>query len=878
MLYSALLSLRRYALCAMAIAQPGTMAAVNAGPVDVLRATNADLNRFALDNGMVGIVKHDASAPIVTVQIWVRTGSVHEGAYTGGGLSHYLEHMLFKGTTNRSASEVTKAIDEVGGSINAYTTYERTVYHNTLPAEHWRVGLDVLADMMMNATFPVDEWEREREVVFREVAMGRDDPDRVLSKLIFDTAYQVHPFQHPVIGHDDVLQTMTRDELIAYYRERYVPQNMFTVVVGDIDPPEVEQAIRDTFADWPRQPRAPIVLPREPSQASPRTARKTGPVQLTRIEWAYPTVGLSHPDAAALDAIATIVGRGRSARIVKHLVEDLRIAVEASAWSYTPQDPGIFGISATCEPDREQEVLAAIEAQVADWRTRPFTEDELARAKRRLLVRELNGLKTAGGLANAYGLGEFYAADPRYGESYLEQVNRLTTDDLARVAARWLLPEARNLAILSPETDVAIAASPDTAPTASFAELPLPNGIRLLVREDHRLPFVSVSTASRGGLLAETRENNGITQLMANLLVRGTPTRSADQVATEVDALGAQLTPFSGRNTFGLQARFLSEDTESMLTLLAECLLEPTFPRDEIDKQRALQLADRASKEEQPMFLARENMMEALFPGHPYAWDPVGTRDALDRIAAEDLVHHFQRLLSGTNLVIAVCGDITTTTASNLVTAAFAGVPAAAATPNLPRRANPELPSRIVREEPREQAIVLKGFPGITVDDPRAEALDILQTAVSGLASELMIEIRDKRGLAYYAGGSNLPGLVPGVFFLYCGTRADVVEEVDGLMDQEVDRLRSGALRDDEISRARSKLITRADTLLQNNFQVAQSIALDALYGLDPGRVFTARERLENTSDDDVRAAAREILNPRQMATAVLIPVPGQTL
>src|SRR5476649_2452018 len=193
------------------------------------------VERTILPNGLTLILKPDRSAALASVQVWVKTGSIHEGAYLGAGLSHFLEHMLFKGTARRAGREISATVQAHGGYINAYTTFDRTVYYIDLPSEHTDVAIDLLADAVLHSTLPAEEVAKEREVILREIAMTRDDPDNRLWDALFSTAFREHPFRQPIIGHRDVFSAVTRDDLLGYYRARYVPNNLVVVIVGDVD-------------------------------------------------------------------------------------------------------------------------------------------------------------------------------------------------------------------------------------------------------------------------------------------------------------------------------------------------------------------------------------------------------------------------------------------------------------------------------------------------------------------------------------------------------------------------------------------------------------------------------------------------------------------
>lgn len=864
----------RVLLSFLLLALTGSLApAAPRTPIEVLRETNAGLQRHVLDNGMIVLLHEDHSAPVVAVEIWVGTGSIHESEFLGGGLSHYLEHMVFKGTPTRGPSDITREITEVGGDINAYTSFDRTVFHTTMPSRHWQVGVDVLGDAVLHAALPEDEWLREREVVFREVAMGKDDPDRVLSKLLFSTVYRVHPYRLPVIGHEEVLTEMTREELVTFHRRHYVPDNMIVVVAGDIDAGQVLSHIDETLGQAPRRARGPVLVPEEPPQLSPRFARKTGAYNVTRAEFAFHTVPLSHSDTAALDILAQVAGNGRSSRLVKDLKEDRQLVHSIETWSYTPKHPGMFAVSTVFDPDREDQVLAAIEQQIADLADVPFSEAELAKARRQLLVSELSQLQTAKGLAGNFASGEFYAGDPRYAEAYLAALESVTAEDLQRVARKYLREENRSLVLLSPEVeaDAGVAAA-GTAQGGEVTRVALDGGGTLLVREDHRLPFVYFAVALRGGLLSETSENNGVSFLASQMFTRGTDRHTAEELAGTVEALGGSIEAFSGRNSLGLTARCLTGDEDAFMGLIAECLVQSTCPEEELEKERALQLAAIQREQEQPFTLADELFTGLLFPEHPYRWHELGTPETVAALDRDDVKGHLDGLMVRDNLVVAVFGDITADDARALTERHLGNVPEGKAPVFRHDRPATALPTEATRRIPKEQVILLMGVPGVAVDDPRVDALDVLQNAMSGLSSDLMIDIRDQRGLVYFTGAFQRPGLEPGSFAFYAGTQEESLEEVKRLINQEIERVSTKGLREEELARSREQLIARHEKTLQDNGGLAQKCALDELYGLGYDHTFGTRDRLETLTVEAVRDAAASVLRPDQLAVAAVLP------
>ncbi|MBU4200348.1 MAG: insulinase family protein [Verrucomicrobia bacterium] len=849
-----------------------------------LTQTTAGLSRFVLDNGMVILVKEDHTAPLVSIQIWLGTGSSGEEEYLGGGLSHWMEHMIFKGTPARPPGQISTAIDQAGGSINAYTATDRTVFLVDLPSRHWRLGIEVLADALHNASFPNKEWQREKDVILREMAMMKDNPDRQLNRLLWETAYRVHPCRVPVIGYEDIFQSLTRQDLITFFHRYYVPDNMIVVLTGDIRATEAEAALREQFGAWPRRARAPAVMPPEPDQIGARFSRRTGPYAVTRVAMCWHTVALTHPDAPDLDILATLTGNGRSSRLVHDIKESKKLAHEISAWSSTPREPGLFGISAVCDPDKEPALIEAIQAEVSRWSTEPFHRDEIEKARRQLLTATLSEFQTMHGQARQFASGEFFTGTPFYFQTYLQRLERVSPESVMAVAHKYLQADNRTLAMLAPELKGHESANiPHPASAGKISKVMLSSGIPLLIREDHKVPMVWICAAGAGGLILENETNNGITALMAELLTRGTRHRGSDIIAQTIDSLGASLTAFSGHNSFGLRAQGLSRDASVLLEILADCLLAPTFQPGELDKRKTIQLAVIQQQREAPMFIAQEVLRQMLFPGHPYRFTVEGSKETIGRINAEQVrAWHAKTIVAG-NAVVAIFGDITPDQAQTMAEKYFqtfpAGPPAAGGKDHLDpaRYPQPDLPQRARRVEPREQAIILAGFPGIAILDERADALSILQQALNGLSSELVISIRDKQGLAYYAGAFQQSGIDPGCFAFYAGTRASALDRVEVLIRNEIQRVTLQGIRQDELDRARQKLVTDHAQRLQLNGELAFECALNELYGRGYEYSLKMEQRLLAVTREAVREAAASILNTNRMAIAIVEPEPDTT-
>jgi len=841
------------------------------------------VHREILPNGLTALFMEDHTAPVVAIQVWVRNGSIYEDEYLGAGISHAIEHMIFKGTPTRPPGAIVREISDQGGHINAYTSLDRTVFHCVMPTAAWALGLEILADAVKNARFPEEEWQKERQVILREMAMNQDDPGWVLSRLLWSAAFRVHPYRYPVIGYEAPFRTLQAQDLRTFFQRRYRPDNTLVVLAGDFRLTDAVHRVSSAFADFRRRCISPPCVPEEPAQAAPRRLTRTGSYRLGRLALGFHTVPFSHPDAPVLDVLAEVASRGRSSRLVRRLREELGLVHEISAWSYTGTHPGLFGIEAVFDPTNAGAVAAALQREIADWQQHGFSEEEVRRARRALMVDELSRFQDVEGAAAAVAAGEFYAGDPAYSLTYLRKVRQTTPAVLRRAARCYLTRENSTMVELLPGPPATTAGAAQAVPTdlsGSLRKITLPNGARLILREDHRLPFVHICVAFRGGLLSETTANAGLTYLMSQMLTRGTRQHSAAEIARQLDNMAATLEPFSGANSFGLRGRCLRSELSRFAALLAECLAEPSFPAEELKKARNQQLAALAEQRERPFFTALLSLRRLMFGTHPYSRDPLGEPDTVRKITRADIVRHYRALVRAGNCVAAFFGDVYPARDLPVLKSRLERLPSG--TVSLPPRppAFASLPARAKQRFPGRQAIVLLGYPSVTVTDRLADAVVVIQESLNGMASDLFREIREKRGLVYYAGAMLHMGLDPGFIALYAGTTEQNAGTALSLLNTQAEKLAQSGLDPEAVQRAKRRLLSDFHLRLQHNGDLALHCALDELYGLGCEHTFRFAERLAAVDTDLVKEAAQALFTTDERAVSLVLPAvkrPGKS-
>jgi zinc protease len=833
-------------------------------------------HKRVLPNGLTIIVQEDRSAPVASVQAWCGTGSVDENEHLGAGLSHILEHMLFKGTKANPANAIAQKIQDVGGYINAYTSFDRTVFWIDVPKDGVTVATDVLADAMMNSTLPVEQYAKEQEVIRREFAMGMDDPDRMAGQLLFATAYQRHPYRLPVIGLIDVFNQLTRDDVLRYYQTRYVPNNLTFIVVGDVEVEVVYQQLADFFKAHPARSLQPVFIPTEPPQLGRREVEQEFVTELTRLSLAWHIPEITHPDVPALDILSTILGDGRSSRLYRRVREETGLAYGVSAFSYTPGDSGLLGIDATVEPDNRHKVRDLILEIISDLKKTGVTADELAKAKKISLSHHLGSLTTMRGQASDLGSNWFLTRNLDFTRDYLAAVQKITPEDIARVASKYLTDDNLTVISLNPKTAPAEKREMAGAVTArEIQKIELSNGLRLLVREDPRLPLVSMAAVFRGGLLAETRETNGITRLMAKTLLKGTKTRTAEQIADTIEAVGGSIGSDAGNNSFSVAVDVTQPDLELGAEILADVLLNATIPAAALEREREVQLAGIKEDEEQLTIVARNILRQALFREHPYALRGKGSADSVAKLTRKQLLAFRDRYLVAANGVISVFGNVKSEEVRALFESALGKMKPgelALTTPPQPEPFSETVTIESVKD--KAQGVLMAGFRGADIFSADRSALELIDEASSDLGSRFFVRIREQMGLAYYVGASQMQGLVPGLFLFYLGTDPQKIEPVKTALLEEITKLATDGLSEVELARAKKKLIGQQQIANQSNDSFGYMAALDELYGLGFDHYKALERDVEAVTLEEVRrVAAKYFLNRPYVLALVRPPV-----
>jgi len=862
-----------------------------------------------LPNRMIVVVQRVPTAPVVSAQVWVKTGSLYEQEHVGAGLSHFLEHLLAGGATaNRTEAQSNAALGAMGAQTNAATSLDTVRYYINTTADHADDAVDLLSDWLAHGVIDQAAYERERDVIQREFDMGRGDPGRILWKLTQQARFSPgHPASHPTIGYLPRFLDISRDEIDDFYRRMYAPNNLVFVVAGDVDPRAVTQQIATLWKDAQPQELPKITLPVGDVPAFGEPVVGYAAIRKPRARLIWPGTQLATPGDYELDLLSTILGSGESSRLARTVRDSQRLVTSIAAYnsSFT-WDAGFFGVdfeSANNGLDATHAAIDAVLEQVRRLRDEKVSDAELARAKRQVLVSVMLDGQSAQNIASRLANDITGIGDPDYLDKYARAVQSLTADDLQRAAQKYLDPDRFYTALLLP-TDEAHpvtdflppdgeAAAPPAAETRTIdldnaalaaklrenlaesdtravaVDAPvvskLDSGLTLIVQRSTVVPGVAMQFYTLGGLLADDTGREGVAYAMAAMLDRGTATRTAAEIHETVEGLGAGLGAEAGNNTTYARATSLSEDWPTVMELLADVVQRPAFPEEEWSKLQPRLLAAIDRETDRWNGELRTRFQAIYYKDHPWSQPALGRRSVVESLTSEDLRAFHAGHFRAADSILSVVGDVDPAQVKTEVEKLFDELPAGGDAFTPPQPPPAEATVATLRTDKPLTAVQIGFGPGVERNHPDYAAVQVLANVMSDFPSGWLEQALrgEGPGLVYAVGAGIRVGIVPGYFAVLFNTDAEKAPEAIRRAMAVADRARSGNFDNADIARAKARVLS--DELLnkQDNSSRAADLALDRLYRVPQPGLAAYKRQIESVDAATLRRVARQYLvNP----------------
>lgn len=854
-------------------------------------------------------------APVVSVQFWIRAGSIMEvsqgvpinSAGFKPGLAHFLEHMTFKGSGNRAAGELSAQIESWGGEINAYTTFDRTVYYLTVANAFIFDALDLLSDAVFNSSLASEEIEREREVILEEVARSLDDPGVLAAAKIFARAYGNSEAGRPVIGSKESVAAISRADLVSFRDRFYRPENSAVVIVGDFDRPAVMEWLEKNIKPHEQKNQVSPVWGKTEFHASIPLRREPlsvelirGDYQQVRFDLAITIPDQDHVDIPALDLCAYLLGGGDLGLLNRDLRDDQGLVSSAAATLFSPAFPGLFEISFVTSESLAMPAVEAVANLIGAFATSDdWGEQDLARAKSAIRAEKVFREETIEGLAR-FGHGICSGGKHKYESESMHRLEGLTVSDLRSAWLRWIKPENFHIVAVLPRSatfdekqiqshflaGAGLRKNSDSTEEKQFATsttrkelhqttvIRISEGLRFVYKQRPGAGVFSLVLATEGGQRAEIGDvrPQGIFNALASNLARATAEVDPHQFSWLVESSGADLAAFSGKDSLGFRISCLNQDLESLLPLLWQSLLAPEFPEPQFETFKREVDDYFRHVADSPATLCMRRLQKAVLGQHPYGGDIVGEPETVAALTRDDLASAFASWTSDGPWVMAGCGAMSFAEAEAMVKSGLTAFQPSGVCRRF-ESDSIEYPGggrRIVVPMDRQQAhlaIGVKG-PGWRADD--RYAVDVLCNILGGTGGRLFRNLRDRDGLAYSVAPILSYGNNRGLIGAYIACGRDKVERAEAGIWEEFQRIANEGPTGAELERARQYICGSHVMELQSSESQASTMALMELYGIGYDAYEKYPAMIRKIDVDDVVTVAKKYLVMNSAQTVIV--------
>jgi zinc protease len=816
---------------------------------------------YALQNGLRVIIAEDHRLPLVAVNLWYHVGPANEERGRTG-FAHLFEHMMFQGSKHVPANAHIGMLEAAGASdLNGTTEFDRTNYFETVPSNQLELALWLESDRMgyLPDRLTAANLANQQDVVRNERRQSlENEPYGIVEEGEFHLLFpQGHPYYADVIGSHEDIQAAKLEDVRAFFRQYYAPNNASLAVVGDIDPAKVKTLVEKYLGPLKRGPEVHKPNVTTPPITSERRAVITDTVELPKVYMAWITPSIFKPGDADATVAAAILGGGKSSRLYKALVYEQQIAQSVQVKQTSLILGSVFSVEVVARPGKTAEQIeAAINTELDKFRASGPDDKEVARAQNGIETDIVNGLQRLGGfggVADRLNMYEHYLGDPDYLARDLARYRATTPQTVKAFAAQYLqstnrvvvfgVPGEKKLPpeVPKPTAPAQTAAtaegvnvdepwrakppSPGPAPTLALptaTEFKLPNGLTVLFAERTGVPVVAAMLVVRTGSDANPVATPGLANFTTAMLDEGTTNRDALKIADDVAQLGAMLDTGSTMDSSSVRTTALKKNFPAALDLLADVVLHPTFPAAEIDRQRASRLASIVQQRESAEDIAQQTLVSALYgPGHPYGFIEIGTEASNKAMNRDQLAAFWKQNFVPNNASLIVVGDIGESDVRALAAKEFGSWQSG--TPATPALAAPQTdPARLILvDKPgAPQTQLWLGAIGADRRTPDYAAIQVLNNAFGGtFSSRLNLNLREDKGYTYGAFSTFVMRKSAGPFFALAGVRTDVTGPSLGEMLKEAAGMSTRLLSDQELSGAKDNLVRS----LPGDFETDQS-------------------------------------------------------
>jgi zinc protease len=810
-----------------------------------------------LRNGLTVLFYPYEREEVVTVKLCVKVGSSYEKE-SEAGITHLIEHMIFKGTETKKPEDIVGVVEALGGYMNAFTSYDYTCYYVAGPSTITEKAFDILSDVVFHPYFDPVELEREKEVVIEEMKMRLDNPFVLLFENLMKASYKKYPYRRPIIGYENTVKSFKRKDLLSFLNHFYTPKNMTLIVVGNLEEKKLFSLINKFFSSLPKRKLKKVTFPKEPYTKNPSLIWIERPVKEGYFAFTLPGASFRDEDAPYLDLLSEILGGGESSRLYIRLKRDLNLVKTIATSSFTPYGPGLFEIYGTADPQNFKEIIKEILLELEKIKLSGVSSEELNKAKTQILSDFIFSSETSEGLSST--LGSFQLIRGSYKDVlwYQKKIETATIEDLIRVSKKYFNPQKLVVSFLSEKKFFKVGELQKLIkgldPKPSPQIFTLENNLKVILYPQNDIPSVGITLAFPGGLRFETKETNGIFQALTLLWTRGTKNYTAEELAERLESIGTTIKGFTGRNTFGLKMLSLSSKLDESLEYFKEVLLYPSFEERECEKAKPELISLLLRQQDQPISLAVSEFLKFLFPDHPYGLNSAGNLEFYQKFTGEDLKTIYKKFVRPEKGVLVITGNFELTSVKDKIKNLLKDWVSENQKTAL-EEPEPIFPKPLFTRVEKEtfQTQILLGFQTPGLNAKEKVALEVLNSALSGQNGRLFRFLRDEKSLAYVVTSFLIFYPKRSAFVLYLGCSPEKEKSAISGLWEILEEIKIYGLSPEEIERAKNRLIGSQKLDLQSNLSISEEMAINEVLGLGWNYSFLYENLVKSVKDVDIK-------------------------
>ena len=802
-----------------------------------LASFGADFSTFKLDNGQTVIIQEVHDNPIVIIDTWIKTGSINE-TDENNGVAHFLEHLFFKGTSKHPAKEFDTILESKGALTNAATSKDFTHYYIFIPSKDLELALDLHSDMLLNPMIPRKELEKERKVVLEEIAKNNDRPTNILYKNMIKGFYKIHPYKRETIGTKEVIETISREQILDFYNKWYTPENMTTVIVGDVDTQSTLNLIKSKFnkpASVEKKEKIKYKLDKKPSE-------QIEIKQDLDIQTGYMIIGFKgcHPittkDSYTLDVLATILGDGKSSRLYKHIKDEKQLVHAIDASHASMKDDSIFYISANYITEDIERLKSAIFAEIEKLKDYEIPEDEIQKAKNIITRNTFYSRESISNIAEEIGYTVTLTNSTDYYKNYIDNINKVTAEDLKKVAKTYLDKNTAVISVILPTKE----GKPQIEPKQSIdheakiinkngntTKYELDNGATLIITQNMLNDIIAIEMSSKGGNNLENIPGTSI--VTGKTLLKGTKKYKDQELARLMEENGIKINIIPYGDSFGIDMKVTKNDIDLALDIFKELSTKASLEYSDIEKSKSDLMTSIKNMKNTPESIAFDEYKTAMWKNTPFGNSGTVLEKTIPTIKREDIQDFYKNIFPAQNTVITINGNVDEKKFINY----FSELIQNDKTPTINLSAYKErykslTANKTIKINKDSQAawLILGWKTDGRINDKEYASLQIIDAILgSGMSSRMFTQLRDEQGLAYQVGSSYTPHLNKGSFTLYIATNPENAEIAKNGMLNEIQKLKTEFITDKELSEAKDKIL--------GNFVLSQETNMNKCHTLN---------------------------------------------